>query len=483
LNPDGSFDPGFTPMLNTQLNTLALQPDGKILVSFNSGGLALARLNADGTPDSGFVADIRSGIWPGHVSRIVLQPDGQVLVGGSFSSVSGMPWHGIARLHNDVRVLASLVVRQFAANGIVRLVTTPAAQVSVYAVEDQPPAGWLVTNISYGGVFDVRTGKVKFGPFFDHDQRTLGYTVLPPSGAQGIFAFTGTVSADGVNTPVAGDQNYVIVGFHPAECRNSRPADWFLSIEEVTAYASAWRRGVHWIVPPYEIPVDYVTRASALWRQGECYRVDPLVPIPPLWWISCEPIPMAQKHDTTLSSSRVNRRVAPLFVPGEGIVVTLEAQPAANVMAYAVEERFPAGWQIEAISDQGEVDAVTTVVRWGPFFDATPRRLSYRLTSLLSTGGVVEFTGCGSFDGVSVRTTGNAQVRETCRLAAASEHSSGTVCLTLSGRDGARYRIDASTNLVNWVTLARTNCVQGRLVIQDRAVSQHPRRFYRAIAE
>src|SRR5205823_1941439 len=52
-------------------------------------------------------------------------------------------------------------------NLTVVLQVTPSASAAVYAVEDQPPAGWVVSNISDGGLYDAKRGKVKWGPFFD----------------------------------------------------------------------------------------------------------------------------------------------------------------------------------------------------------------------------------------------------------------------------------------------------------------------------
>jgi uncharacterized delta-60 repeat protein len=89
LNADGSLDEGFDigDGFNSIVRTIALQPDGKILLGgrFSSydGSFArgLVRLNADGSLDEGF--DIGDGFQPG-VQSIVLQPDGKILVGGGF---------------------------------------------------------------------------------------------------------------------------------------------------------------------------------------------------------------------------------------------------------------------------------------------------------------------------------------------------------------------------------------------------------------
>lgn len=58
-----------------------------------------------------------------------------------------------------------------------------------------------------------------------------------------------------------------------------------LSIEEVTAYAAAWRTGAEWATEPRRIPIEFVTRAGYLWRTGEVYHFVAGQP-PPLCWQS-----------------------------------------------------------------------------------------------------------------------------------------------------------------------------------------------------
>lgn len=92
LNPDGSLDNSFNPGLgaNGAVNTIILQPDGKILIagSFTSyNGTSknkLARLNPDGSLDMSFTANINPDIT---VSTMVLQDDGKVIVGAYFNRI------------------------------------------------------------------------------------------------------------------------------------------------------------------------------------------------------------------------------------------------------------------------------------------------------------------------------------------------------------------------------------------------------------
>ena len=167
----------------------------------------------------------------------------------------------------------------------VTLQTAPASFTSSYAVEDKPPAGWTVSSISDGGVMDLVQGAVKFGPFFDNNPRTLSYKVLPTTvSSNGIARFNGIGSKDGTDTVIVGtNQTSSMDAFHPAD-RN--PADHRMEITEVTAYATAWRFGERWVDGPNPIPIDYVTRAGALWRGGEFYAFVPTVSNSVLRWVN-----------------------------------------------------------------------------------------------------------------------------------------------------------------------------------------------------
>ncbi len=94
LNHDGSPDATFSPNANGVVRVMALQPNGQIIIggSFTSiqptGGAAqiarnyVARLNADGTLDSAFNPGVN-----GIVYAIAVQANGQIVIGGSFTSV------------------------------------------------------------------------------------------------------------------------------------------------------------------------------------------------------------------------------------------------------------------------------------------------------------------------------------------------------------------------------------------------------------
>jgi uncharacterized delta-60 repeat protein len=95
LNPDGTVDASFNPGTNSIVQAVAVQPDGKILIGGNftsvGGGTGLtsvrhhlARLNSDGTVDTSFNPGANN-----TVDVVIVQPDGKILVGGAFTTLGG----------------------------------------------------------------------------------------------------------------------------------------------------------------------------------------------------------------------------------------------------------------------------------------------------------------------------------------------------------------------------------------------------------
>ena len=92
-----------------------------------------------------------------------------------------------------------------------------------------------------------------------------------------------------------------LLGLNPLRADAPHPADLNLdgqlTIQEVSAYYTAWRTGAaKWVrvlgngtevqMGPFPIRVTYVTRATFLWERGEHYRLDPSAGPDPLWWVS-----------------------------------------------------------------------------------------------------------------------------------------------------------------------------------------------------
>ena len=107
LNADGSLDTAFQANLGggpgDAVRALAIELDGSILVggaftNFNGTPVNyLAHLNADGTLDTNFVANAAGGA-NAAVDVLALQPDQRILVGGNFTTFNGVTRNHITRL-------------------------------------------------------------------------------------------------------------------------------------------------------------------------------------------------------------------------------------------------------------------------------------------------------------------------------------------------------------------------------------------------
>ncbi len=107
FHPDGRRDHSFNavPGANGTVDSLCVQPDGKVLVGGHFTNIHdasparpnLARLNADGSLDPTFnPPTFNSGILD-----LAVQPDGKILVAGPFFRVNGAACQGLCRLRPD----------------------------------------------------------------------------------------------------------------------------------------------------------------------------------------------------------------------------------------------------------------------------------------------------------------------------------------------------------------------------------------------
>ncbi len=107
FNSDGSLDSGFNvsfPATGTQsVNAFVVQPDGKIVIGGtfsevnSTARINIARLNPDGSLDPSYTAAVNSTI-----SEMALQTDGKLVIGGYFSAINFTTGYKyLARLNAD----------------------------------------------------------------------------------------------------------------------------------------------------------------------------------------------------------------------------------------------------------------------------------------------------------------------------------------------------------------------------------------------
>ena len=105
LNANGTLDNSFTvgTGLNGFANALSIQSDNKVVVAGNFSqfnGISsrkIVRLNTNGTLDTGF----SSGDGPsatGNLQTVAIQSDGNIIIGGSFNSYNNISKHNLVRI-------------------------------------------------------------------------------------------------------------------------------------------------------------------------------------------------------------------------------------------------------------------------------------------------------------------------------------------------------------------------------------------------
>jgi uncharacterized delta-60 repeat protein len=147
-----SFNPGVSGGNNPSVYCLCIQPDGKILVAGSFTTLSgqsrtnLGRLNADGTLDASFNPAIGGGDYSA-VNSVVVESSGDILVGGRFTSLGGQSCSNLGRLHADGTVDTNF---NPGASGTVVDFATP----EVYCIALSPNGQILV-----GGTFSMLGGQ------------------------------------------------------------------------------------------------------------------------------------------------------------------------------------------------------------------------------------------------------------------------------------------------------------------------------------
>ncbi len=317
----------------------------------------------------------------------------------------------------------------------VRIVLSPPNTATAIALEDSPPPGWGVSEISGGGLYDAANNKVKWGPFFPPFPQEVSYFVTPSFDSNVAVCFAGSISVDGLNEPVCGDSclepccprmtadmPHESCGTCPVTDCNSCDAsicgDARIHMCEVVGYACAWLHGCH-------DDLSGMTRAAYLWRNGECYCWDDGANN---WYpTQCEASPNSgccpngnRPGDFAGTSRNAVIAFSPVSVRGASrpsahqVWVDLEVPLTASAVALEID--VPNGWKVKNVTDGGVWDAGSRKVKWGVFFDDLSRTVGFTahgpakgsitVRNGLSGGAQIgHWSGLVSIDGMNQRIT------------------------------------------------------------------------------
>jgi uncharacterized delta-60 repeat protein len=156
INADGTLDTGFDPNANEYIQSISVLANGNYMITglftaLQPNGAAsptnenhIAVLNTDGTVSPTFTAGAASTVT-GAVTAFASEPNGQIIVGGSYSAMGGNPDSFISRYNPD---------------GTPDVVYTPATDGPVNAISVLP-SGSLTPVPSDAGVWLESNGTVR----------------------------------------------------------------------------------------------------------------------------------------------------------------------------------------------------------------------------------------------------------------------------------------------------------------------------------
>jgi uncharacterized delta-60 repeat protein len=197
-NANGTLDSTFSVLTNETIYDIAVQPDGKVIIGGNftqvnsSLRSKIARINTDGTVDSTFPSP--AGGINGVVRNVVLQPDGKMLINGSFSGISFETRQGLARLNPDSSLDTSFVPGQFY-NNIDDIKLQPDGKILITG-----SSTFTLRRLNSNGSLDTRFIPPVLTPYeppiqavFDFDIQSDGKIIIV-----GAFSAVNGVSAPGI---------------------------------------------------------------------------------------------------------------------------------------------------------------------------------------------------------------------------------------------------------------------------------------------
>ncbi len=306
----------------------------------------------------------------------------------------------------------------------VSLTVAPDAGTRVQAIEETPPPGWTVGNLSHGGAWDAAAGKIKWGPFTDATPRVLSYRLTPSAGAVGSHAFAGQARFDADLVAVIGVR---ATTKFPGTLTRASPADHLPGVPfPVTLVAAPYTDVAAWAVEelvPEGWAVSNVTGGGGFDAANRKVKWGPFFDAVPrtLGYVLASPaasrsdaglIASARFDEAVLTDtaalpvrpSRLARTMPATYRPGVVVSVGITATPAPFVRTYALEETLPTGWTPTTITAGGAWDATNRKIKWGPFADAeaTTRTVSYQLTPAADEGRPLALSVTATFDARSV---------------------------------------------------------------------------------
>jgi len=195
----------------SEINTLAIEPPQVAIqpsaVTTNAGATVVFTANATGAAPLSYQWQFQSNNISGATTNTLTLTNVQPANSGTYRVV-------VTNSVGTNSAVATLTVPAQAVSAMppvytnsvaftVTISVAPPAGTTFYTVQDQPPTGWPVTQISNGGT--TNSGGLVRWLLNDGAFHTLTYQITPPAGAVGTNHFTGTARFNGTTTlPITG---------------------------------------------------------------------------------------------------------------------------------------------------------------------------------------------------------------------------------------------------------------------------------------
>jgi len=412
INADGSLDTSFNPGTGTgagifsSVNAVAVQPDGKVLIAGSFSTIndikrnKIARLNSDGFLDTTF--DPENGA-NGSVYCMILLSDDKILIAGDFSYYNGTRIGKIARLNSDGSLDTTFDPEDGANGSISCMIMQPDGKILIggYFTEYNDIARNKIARLNAGGsldeTFDPGTGA-------NDDVRSIAVQSDGKILIAGEFTsfneisrkYVARLNADGsVDTSFDTDwgaNNGILSMLLQSDGKILIGGDF-------TQFKGQSRNGIARLNSDGSLDTDFYpglgVGSSYYYVKTMVFQSDNKILIGGSFY-DFNDTPrknIARLMDRSVISVERSFDSSCYFAGGE-MSVTLTAAPVAGVTNYLIEDTPPSRWTVSNISHEGTFDSDNRKVKFGPFFDSTARTLTYDLTLPSSTE-----TGDKTFEG------------------------------------------------------------------------------------
>lgn len=292
---------------------------------------------------------------------------------------------------------------------LVSFTASAGTNATCWAVEDWLPLGLSASNVTAGGVFSMSNRVVHWGPFFGTNTQVLTYQAV---GQPGTYTLRATWSVDGVGGGEVVGRNVVVASatggggvptppnplpmpvLSPASgtnlpvtvtisCADSLAEIRFTTDGSVpTGSSSLYSTALQFAAP--------TTLRARAFRAGYLPSVAAVGNY------------VAAGSGETLALVRSVSGNA-TFLPA----ISVTATPQAGLGCYSVTEALASGLTPYEIGQDAVWNETNRTLKWGPYTNATPRVLTYKVSG---PSGTYALAGLGSSDGSAVAVKGATAV-------------------------------------------------------------------------